>query len=1023
MPEADEPPLVDSEGSFAPDADLSEGIGMPAAVSMRSTLDVSQLPSDILPRLKSVVQEARQDMGAEVFDARGSRLTVLSGITDMLGICQLILDGNRLTSLPEDIHRLEKLATLSVADNRLTTLPTSIGRLQALRHLRITGNMLESVPEELGQCVNLDTLSLEGNRFTAFPSCLIALPALTQFSLDWFRYAQPSLPIMLTSTGSWWTALRELAQSAIEKGQAVVTFQQMMDALSQRPWEKDQVVVDSRIWAPIHRASSEGHEGVVRALLAMGCETGMQDCDGFGPVMLAVREQHTNVVVLLLEAKVDPMEGGGSLGSPLHMAAVNFDVQAAESLVAHKATAYSADRDGNTPLHCVMSVFDRDAERGSQMVDLLIDNGADCNALNKDCWAAMHLAARRGQIGAVAYSRENLSCAPYECLENQCTHGPLGRPSMQHTRRIARKCRRLFDFDAAGGAHYWTPLHLAAHASHCQCVQLLLEAAADVFRRTMDGSTPRQVCRGHVATTKLIRIFEREWLWRKVAPTAVGDPDSSSSGITRRPSTPGNWAAGFLSFGTKRSGGRPQQSKDNLSPRDTSMSAEARRSELGNWGKSDETLREDSCRALQSACRRPKVSPRWKDRVQSVVAQPASGRSWLQLLGAAVETQERRRDIAPLLTQAEAMSWMRDPSLRDDRGRTPMMLLCERADEDALSIVLRQVSPEEVLAMLGASDDTHQATPLHLLCDRPSRSQRSVLEEDRARSDVFLSLEQVLPEMLPVNAKDVRGLTPLHRACRGGLSVVARLLLAAGAAVNATEETCLYTPLHCAVAGSHHGIILLLARQPRVKIDARDSLDWTPLMEAASRLDARAIGLLANHKAEFNSSDDLLQVVQQAKTDQAAKRWMCTLLCSTGVDPTGSVAELQSDLLSELQAAYKRSQTSRKPDAPLWTVPLALAPRCSSCKVVLGGGGLECHFCGTIQCDLCLVEVVLPATWTRSSGKLPPVCANGWDSDDDVVADERLGVDCDTQDIGDDRPCNACSDCNAFFFKCVFRGI
>lgn len=56
------------------------------------------------------------------------------------------------------------------------------------------------------------------------------------------------------------------------------------------------------------------------------------------------------------------------------------------------------DVDGNTPLHVLMSVYDKDAAKAKLVGDLLIEVGAHCNAINLDKWCALHLAARRGQV-------------------------------------------------------------------------------------------------------------------------------------------------------------------------------------------------------------------------------------------------------------------------------------------------------------------------------------------------------------------------------------------------------------------------------------------------------------------------------------------------------------------------------------------------------------------------------------------------------------------------------------------------
>jgi hypothetical protein len=140
----------------------------------------------------------------------------------------LDLSGNRLSSLPHDLHRLHRLRILFCSNNRFTELPAGLGACESLRMigfkanriahvppqalpprlrwLILTDNAVESLPADLGQrpdlqklmlagnrlsalpdlsaCENLELLRLSANRFEALPQTLYALPRLT-----WLAYA------------------------------------------------------------------------------------------------------------------------------------------------------------------------------------------------------------------------------------------------------------------------------------------------------------------------------------------------------------------------------------------------------------------------------------------------------------------------------------------------------------------------------------------------------------------------------------------------------------------------------------------------------------------------------------------------------------------------------------------------------------------------------------------------------------------------------------------------------------------
>jgi len=141
----------------------------------------------------------------------------------------LNLSGNRLTALPDNLHRLHRLRILFCSDNQFTAVPVVLGRCAqlsmvgfkanqirtlpaaalppALRWLILTDNQLEALPAEIGNCPQLQKLMLAGNRLRALPATLARctrlellriaanelteLPAwlLTMPRLTWLAYA------------------------------------------------------------------------------------------------------------------------------------------------------------------------------------------------------------------------------------------------------------------------------------------------------------------------------------------------------------------------------------------------------------------------------------------------------------------------------------------------------------------------------------------------------------------------------------------------------------------------------------------------------------------------------------------------------------------------------------------------------------------------------------------------------------------------------------------------------------------
>lgn len=130
------------------------------------------------------------------------RLTLSCGLTEFPSeiyalaetLETLDLSGNKLSSLPDDLHRLKKLRVLFCSDNLFTELPAVLGQFErlsmigfkanrishvpatslphSLRWLILTDNQIAELPDEIGDCPDLQKLMLAGNRLEALPRTL-----------------------------------------------------------------------------------------------------------------------------------------------------------------------------------------------------------------------------------------------------------------------------------------------------------------------------------------------------------------------------------------------------------------------------------------------------------------------------------------------------------------------------------------------------------------------------------------------------------------------------------------------------------------------------------------------------------------------------------------------------------------------------------------------------------------------------------------------------------------------------------
>jgi hypothetical protein len=142
-------------------------------------------------------------------------------------------------------------------------------------------------------------------------------------------------------------------------------------------------------------------------------------------------------------------------------------------------------------------------------------------------------------------------------------------------------------------------------------------------------------------------------------------------------------------------------------------------------------------------------------------------------------------------------------------------------------------------------------------------------------------------------------------------------------------------------------------------VNVGDSYEWTPLFEAASKLDATSVGLLvaggANLTAPPNEHDfDLLRAIDTSKKDLAAKRWFTCLVVANGASSNGveGLSKQDDDNLSIARRHFESS--SKNPDVPPFYVPAFLAPRCMECKVAFNTARrMTCRSCGVAICTTC----------------------------------------------------------------------
>ncbi|CAG0904551.1 unnamed protein product, partial [Cyprideis torosa] len=168
---------------------------------------------------------------------------------------------------------------------------------------------------------------------------------------------------------------------------------------------------------------------------------------------------------------------------------------------------------------------------------------------------------------------------------------------------------------------------------------------------------------------------------------------------------------------------------------------------------------------------------------------------------------------------------------RDHSGRTPMFCAALEGLPDTLRMLHR-------FGANAAAADNDGKTPLHLAANCGYTSSVSCLLEMGAS----------------VEAADKKWKErPLHAACIRCHTPCVKLLLSAGADINARLRNGT-TPLHLCSMEGHLPVLLLLLRQGAV-VDSRDEAGNTPLFSACMKGHVYAARVLIAHGADVNTKD------------------------------------------------------------------------------------------------------------------------------------------------------------------------
>ena len=232
---------------------------------------------------------------------------------------------------------------------------------------------------------------------------------------------------------------------------------------------------------PLHIASIQGHNEIVRYLLDNNAFTNVQDSSGSSPLHEAVRYGRIEIVKMLLDSGAD-VNAKDNIGKTpvLLVLPENKRAEIYSLLTSYKADVLLKDMYGDTVLHTATLT-----EVSPDILEMLVSSGADINARNKDGVTPLALSIENNVHSHVKFYAEKGAD-----INSKDTHGrsPLimALESNDTTLETILSKKNIDSHDSEGN----TPLIVAILSdAKLQKIQYILSLTDDVNARNAEGNT------------------------------------------------------------------------------------------------------------------------------------------------------------------------------------------------------------------------------------------------------------------------------------------------------------------------------------------------------------------------------------------------------------------------------------------------------------------------------------------------------------------------------------------------------
>ena len=250
-------------------------------------------------------------------------------------------------------------------------------------------------------------------------------------------------------------------------------------------------VVNNRGQSALWQAVSRRDEAVVEVLLRAGADVNEADNNGDAPLVPAARAGFWSIVMMLVRsnrlANIDALIDDGK--TALWLAVKSGGDEVVEALVKAGANVNIADRFGDAPLSTAPN---------KAIAKMLIERGADANAVNERGESALWWAALNGRADVVEVL---LQAGADVNKADKKGDAPLSvAPSATIATMLIERGASLNVVNQSGESALW----LAAKTCRVEVVEALVRAGADVVKADNCGNAPLSVAANATIATMII---------------------------------------------------------------------------------------------------------------------------------------------------------------------------------------------------------------------------------------------------------------------------------------------------------------------------------------------------------------------------------------------------------------------------------------------------------------------------------------------------------------------------------------